>query len=264
MSTSQAPTQTPAEAEPEIYQLDNVSWETYELLLRDRDAAGEQYFITYDQGRMWIDRRGVDVDALEGISWETYEHLLRDLEGQNLRLTYDQGRLTSVSPTHRHDKLKKLIGRMIELTSLELGIIVSSFGSATWKRNDVLKGLESDECYYVQNEPRVRGRDELDLAVDPPPDLAVEVDVTPYVGARLPIYASLRVREVWQFRGKQLRAIALKGGGYEEIDASLAFSMLRPADLEPFLAMRHAVDENTLMARFRDWVRTLPRHTPQP
>jgi Uma2 family endonuclease len=256
---------TPASAEPipEIYQLEDVSWETYELLLRDREAAGEHYFITYDQGRMWIDRRGADVEALEGISWETYERLLQDLEGQNLRLTYDQGRLTIVSPTHRHDKLKTLIGRMIELLALEFRIPVSSFGSATWKRNDLLKGLESDECYYVQSESRVRGKDDLDLAVDPPPDLAVEVDVTRHVRARLPLYAALGITEVWQFRGKQLRAMALKGGQYEPVEVSLAFPMLRPAELDRFLAMRHSVDETTLIASFHDWLRTLPRPTKQ-
>ena len=263
MTLPDVDTAASAEPIPEVYQLEDVSWETYELLLRDREAAGEHYFITYDQGRMWIDRRGVDIEALEGISWETYERLLQDLEGQNLRLTYDQGRLTIVSPTHRHDKLKKLIGRMIELMSLELGVVVSSFGSATWKRIDAAKGLESDECYYVQNEPLVRGTDDLDLAVDPPPDLAVEVDVTRHVAARLPVYASLGVGEVWQFRGKQLRALALKGGAYEPIETSLAFPMLRPAELEQFLAMRHAVDENTLMVRFRDWLRTLPQPTKQ-
>src|SRR5207247_4723646 len=102
MTRQNGSTTSVAEAEPELYLLDNVSRETYELLLRDRDAAGEHFFITYDNGRMQIDRRGVDVEALEGISWETYEHLLTDLEGQNLRLTYDHGRLTIVSPTHLH------------------------------------------------------------------------------------------------------------------------------------------------------------------
>jgi Uma2 family endonuclease len=264
MTTRHVDASPPPEHEEEIYLLDNVSWETYELLLRDRDAVNEHFRITYDRGRMQIDRRGADVQALDGISWETYEHLLRDLEGQNFRLTYDQGRLSIVSPTHRHDKVRTLIGRMIELLSLELGIVVSSFGSATWRRNDVFKGLEPDECYYVQNEPRVRGKDELDLTVDPPPDLAIEVDVTRHFTPRLPVYAALGIPEVWQFRGKHLRAMALKGGAYQSIETSIAFPMLRPADLEPFLAMRQGVDENTLMTRFRDWVRTLPRPTSQP
>jgi Uma2 family endonuclease len=259
MTTEHAITPEPAEAEPEVYVLDNVRWETYELLLRDRDDGGDRFRITYDRGLMQIDRRGADVQALDGISWETYEHLLRDVEGQNLRLTYDRGRLTIVSPTHRHDKLKKLIGRMIEALSDELGVEVSSFGSATWRRHDLLRGLEPDECYYVQNESRVRGKDDLDLSVDPPPDLAIEIDVTRHFTPRLPVYSSLGVPEVWQFQGKELRALALREGEYVPIDVSNAFPMLRPADLEQFLAMRHAVSERALIARFRAWLGTLPR-----
>ena len=259
MTTEPLNTAAAADDEEEIYILDNVRWETYELLLRDREAAGDHYRITYDRGLMQIDRQGVDVQALDGISWETYEHLLQDVEGQNLRLTYDRGRLTIVSPTHRHDKLKTLIGRMIETLSDELEVDISSFGSATWKRSDLMSGLEPDECYYVQNEHKVYGKEQIDLSVDPPPDLAVEIDVTRHFTPRLPVYAALGIPEVWRFRGKELRALALREGTYVPVEMSLAFPMLRPADLEPFLAMRHAVKERLLIKRFREWLRTLPR-----
>ena len=264
MTRQNGSTTSVAEAEPEVYLLDNVSWETYELLLRDREAAGEHFFITYDHGRMQIDRRGADVEALEGISWETYEHLLRDLDEQHLRLTYHRGRLTIVSPLPKHDRVKTVIGRMIELLAFELHIPMSCFGSATWRRSDVVAGLEADECYYVQNEPLVRGKDDIDLNVDPPPDLAIEVDITRQMTPRLPIYAALGVPEVWRYRSAELRAYALQSGTYVPIETSLAFPMLRPADLDHFLAMRHAVDDTTLMTRFRDWLHTLPRPSRQP
>jgi Uma2 family endonuclease len=83
---------------------------------------------------------------LHNVSWETYEALLKDLDEQHLRLTYDNGRLAIVSPLPKHDKVKKLVGRMIEHMSFELDIVVSSFGSTTWKSRKLRKGLEADEC----------------------------------------------------------------------------------------------------------------------
>jgi Uma2 family endonuclease len=191
---------------------------------------------------------------LHNVAWETYEALLDDLDGQHLRLTYDNGRLAIVSPLPKHDKLKKLVGRMIEQLSLEHAIPVSSFGSTTWKRRKLRKGLEADECYYVQSEPMVRGREDLDLNKDPPPDLAVEVDVTHHPVDRMKVYAGLGVPEVWVCRVDRIRCMCLVKGRYRESENSLAFPFLKPADLERFLAMRSTVDETSLMRAFRDWV----------
>jgi Uma2 family endonuclease len=213
---------------------------------------------------MQIDRRGAEVGALEGISWETYEHLVEDLGEQHLRLTYHRGRLTIMSPLPKHDRVKKFIGRMIEMLAIELRIPMSCYGSATWKRADMDAGLEADECYYVQSEPVVRGKDNIDLGVDPPPDLAVEVDITRQVLARLPIYVALGVPELWHYRDGKLLALVLAPGGYVPSEKSLAFPMLRPADFERFLDLRTTMDETTLMTQFRDWARTLARPHPRP
>ena len=260
-----APSVTPPPRQgADLYYLENVRWETYELLVRDRDAANDHFRITYDRGRMQIDRRGSDVQALEGISWETYEHLVEDLGEQHLRLTYHRGTLTITSPLPKDDRVKTFIGRMIEQLAIELRIPMSSYGSATWKRRDMVAGLEADECYYVRSEPLVRGKDNVDINVDPPPDLALEVDITRQVLARLPIYAALGVRELWHYRNDKLRFLVLKDGAYVPAETSLAFSMLKPADLDRFLGLRTTIEETTLLTQFRDWVRTLPPFQPHP
>src|SRR2546421_3391251 len=122
--------------------------------------------------------REAEMIELWNVSWDTYERLVNDLAEQHIRITYDNGRMVLMSPLPRHDKVKKLVGRMIETAALELDIPISSFGSTTWKSKKLKKGLEADECYYAQGEPLVRGRYDIDLKKDPGPDLAVAVDST--------------------------------------------------------------------------------------
>jgi Uma2 family endonuclease len=195
--------------------------------------------------------------TLENVSWELYELLLRETEEQHLRITYDQGRMVIMSPLPRHDKVKTLIGRMIEMAALELDVPISSFGSTTWKRKDLAKGLEADECYYVRNEPVVRGRVDIDLKRDPAPDLAVEVDITHQPVDRPSIYAALGVAEIWRYDGMRVEFLLRGERGYTTAPRSLAFPQLLPEDVTRFLAMFAGAGENDVMRQFRDWLRTL-------
>jgi Uma2 family endonuclease len=193
---------------------------------------------------------------LSGISWQTYERLLADLGDRAIRLTYDRGNLEIVSPARPHERVKKLLGRMIETMTLELGVKIASGGSTTWKRRDLEKGLEPDECYWVQNEPRVRERDHIDLAIDPPPDLAIEVDISRGSIDRLGIHAALGVPEVWRFDRERLSIVVLQPDGeYAERSASPAFPWLPLGPFAGFLARRNATDETSWIREFRDWVR---------
>jgi Uma2 family endonuclease len=197
--------------------------------------------------------------VLENVSWKTYESLLRDTQEQRLRITYDQGRMSVMSPLPKHEWIKVVVGRMIGIMALELNIPMCSLGQTTWKRRDLLKGLEADECFYIQHEPQVRGRDDLDLNSDPPPDLVIEVDITHHPMDRAAIYAALGVPEVWQFDGTRVKAMKLEGGKYVPIETSPAFPFLRAVELERLLMMRASGDETGAMRAFRDWVVQLPR-----
>lgn len=195
---------------------------------------------------------------VDGVSWESYESLRRDWDHTNIRLTYDRGRLVAVSPLPRHDKIKKLMGRLAETAGLEKDVPVSSFGSTTWKRQELARGLEADECYYVRRESLVRGRHDIDLSSDPTPDLAIEVDITHHPADRLAIYAALDVTELWINDGKSTAFLELDAQRqYCPVARSGAFPFLAPGDIDRFLAMFVGSDENSVVRAFRDWLHTL-------
>jgi Uma2 family endonuclease len=198
-----------------------------------------------------------DMFVLPNVSWELYERLRHETEGQNIRITYDQGRVMLMSPLPIHDKIKKLAGRLIEMASFERDVPISSFGSTTWKRQDLKKGLEPDECYYVQNEPRVRGRTDIDLTRgDPPPDLAVEIDVTNSPISRPSVYAALGVPELWRYDGERFHFVRrTAAGAYEPIAASDALPFMTAEVVDRFVTLALA-DENAGMRAFRDWLRS--------
>lgn len=198
--------------------------------------------------------------ALDNASWELYELLLRDTEGQNVRITYDEGRMVLMSPLPIHERIKKLGGRLIEMATFERDVPVSSFGSTTWKRHDLAKGLEPDECYYIQNEPRVRGRTDIDLTRDPPPDLAIEIDITHIPLDRPSVYAALGVGELWRYDGEQFTFVRRTPEGiYEPVAASVALPFLTPEIVDRFVRLM-LNDENAGLRAFREWLRTEAEH----
>jgi len=198
--------------------------------------------------------------VLNGVSWGFYEMLLEELENRPIRVTYDDGWMEIMSPLPKHERWKTRIGRMIEILSLELRIPVETLGSTTFKREDRKKGLEPDECYYIQNEAAVRDKDELDLGIDPPPDLAVEVDITRRSIPRQPIYAALAVPELWRFEGKRLLVLHLgPDSKYHASGNSLAFPFLPMRQFEAFLLRLSDEQQLDVLCEFRDWVHTLRR-----
>ncbi len=193
--------------------------------------------------------------TLDNVSWDLYELLLRDVEGQNVRITYDSGRLVLMSPLPIHEKLKKLMAMLIETTAITLGIPVATLGSTTWKRQDIGKGLEADECYYVQNEAKVRSLREFDLTRDPAPDLAIEVEISYSVLDRPSIYAKLGVNEIWRHDGERVHFVALGADGrYAAIEASQAFPMLSPEAIDRHLSLIGTVSDTEIAGQFREWL----------
>ena len=194
--------------------------------------------------------------VLNGVSWSTYEALLADLEQGGIRLTYDQGRLEIVSPSRQHEHFKRLIGRMIEAMTEELDIPVMSTSSWTLRLELKRRGLEADESYYVANEPKVRRREDLSLDRDPPPDLAIEVEISSPWIEKAAIYADLGVPEVWRYDGRRLSVELLQADGtYAASPTSAAFPFLPIEKLEAFLDRRADTDETTWIRQFRVWVR---------
>jgi Uma2 family endonuclease len=190
------------------------------------------------------------------VPWDDYLRLGRLLRERKLRLTYDRGTLEIMTLSPEHERLKHLLRRFVEAISDVLAIRIAGFGSMTCKRRKKRRGVEPDECYWVANAAAVLGKDHIDLRTDPPPDLAIEIDVTHSALDRMSIHAALRVPEVWQFDGNGLSFHHLQAdGSYARVDVSLAFPGLTPADLMAFLNLRGQQDEYDLLQAFRAWLR---------
>lgn len=200
--------------------------------------------------------RGEDRIVLSGVSWETYEQLRENEENWPVRMAYDEGTLELMSPSPSHEVITKLLAQMIEAFTAELAIPRRSLRSTTWKRRELGKGCEADECYYILNHQRVKGRLDVDLSADPPPDLVVETEVSRSAVQRMRIYSALGVPEIWRWRNKEITAYSLgPKGRYIERDFSLNLPMLRVRDLEPFLDFELAADESAWIRKFQAWVR---------
>jgi hypothetical protein len=130
-------------------------------------------------------------------------------------------------------------------------------GSTTFRRRDLQRGLEPDQCYYTVNAHRMQGPRELDLSVDPPPDLALEVDFTSSSLDRMSIYAALGVAEVWRWTTAGIQIYHLQGSGenrdYVSADRSLSFSMIPMDRLLDFLFTTQNLSEWDCVSAARSW-----------
>ncbi|MBD2388074.1 Uma2 family endonuclease [Cylindrospermum sp. FACHB-282] len=194
--------------------------------------------------------------VLHNVSWDTFEALLRDTgEDRGSRFAYDCGTLEIMTPLFEHENPKIQFDRLIFSLAEELGIEVRSAGSTTLKRKVSKRGIEPDNCYYIQNEPAIRGKLELDLKTDPPPDLAIEIDITSSSVNKFNIYSALGVAELWRYDGEVLKFYRLVEGQYIECEFSTAFPLVSVSDISRFIQQSKSIGEIALLKSFRAWVR---------
>ncbi|MBN3894696.1 MAG: Uma2 family endonuclease [Nostoc sp. NOS(2021)] len=194
--------------------------------------------------------------VLHNVSWETFEALLRDTgEHRGSRFAYDCGVLEIMTPLFEHENPKIQFDRFIFALAVELKIKIRSAGSTTLKRQPIARGIEPDTCYYIQNEPLIRGKQELDLRTDPAPDLAVEIDITSSYVNKFNIYAALGVGELWRYNGEVLKFYQLVETQYIEIKLSIAFPLISVSDMNRFIQQSKTMDEIDLVQSFSAWVR---------
>lgn len=193
--------------------------------------------------------------VFDAVSWREYELIGRAFQDRPIKITYDRGRLEIMTPSFKHERRKHLIRKLLDALTEELQIEVLGAGGMTFKRKEKKKGLEPDECFWIQHEEAMRGKREFDIATDPPPDLVLEVEVSRSVLNRLGIYAAFNIPEVWRCGGPGIRVCQLVNGEYQETDRSLAFPFLNPTALRQFLDQREDLGEVSLTKTFREWVR---------
>jgi Uma2 family endonuclease len=195
---------------------------------------------------------------LSNVSWQTFEQLLKELgDKRATRLAYNEGLLEIMTPLGRHENNNRFIDDLIRAIADELNLNLKKFGSLSLKREKKLKGAEPDSCYYLQNEPLVRSKQEIDLDNDPPPDLVLEIDITSGSLDKRPIYAAIGVPEFWRYDGNKLEVFVLHPSNrdYQQVNQSSTFPWMS-LDVIPRFIRQSLVDGETATLRaFRAWVR---------
>jgi Uma2 family endonuclease len=193
---------------------------------------------------------------LQNVSPQEFENILIEIgKHRGYRIAYLDGILEIMAPLPEHEYLKSAIADLIKELAEELGIEYECFGSTTWRREAKRAGVEPDECFYIQNFETIRGRLDIDLNSDPPPDLVLEIDVTLKSIDRLPIYARLSVPEVWRYIKGELKIYHLAESTYVEAAQSLAFGSFPVKEIPSFLRQNLATGRAALRQNFRVWVK---------
>jgi len=192
---------------------------------------------------------------LHDVSWEDYEELLADL-GANagVRVSYENGRLEIMSPSLAHEVYKDLILYMARLVAEEMDVVLESGGSTTFKDHRLAQGAEPDNCFYVQNAGRIIGKAHIDITVDPPPDIVVEVDVSHESTAKLSFYAGIGAPELWRYDERRFRIYRLSEGRYIEAEASSALPLITSNALTSFLEQCKTEGQSKTLQSFREWL----------
>ena len=139
-----------------------------------------------------------------------------------------------------------------------LGIEVQSVASTTFKRKDLQKAFEADESYYIEHAELIRPKEEIDLTIDPPPDLVIEVEITSSAIRKLKLFAAMGVPEVWRHDGDRLQMVCLVKGQYQSISSSQALPGLSAATIDAILEKRFESGETALVREFRESLTALP------
>ncbi|MBE9126294.1 MULTISPECIES: Uma2 family endonuclease [unclassified Coleofasciculus] len=205
---------------------------------------------------MLLTQRRANRVVLHNISWQQFENLLVDLgESRAARVAYDDGTLEIMTPLPEHEYYKETISIVIQDIAEVLDRDYESLGSTTWKREIKKAGVEPDNCFYFQNEPKIRGKLDYDLNQDPPPDLVLEIDVTSKSLSRFSIYARLGVPEIWCYDSGELKVYQLQNEGYIEVDTSLVFPSLPVQELPALIEQYRPQGRRAIRRAVREWAR---------
>lgn len=199
-------------------------------------ANGEQRLLVYD------------------ITWQQYQDIGEALRDRPIYLTYDRGKLEIMVVGTTHERFKGLFPMLIVALAESVNRTIGSFGSFTHQRKDLKRGLEPDQCFYIAHFADVCGKKDIDLLHDPPPDLAVEIEISHRLLDRIGIYEALKVPELWRFDGERLTVLLLTEGRYQEGERSASFPEIPVGELPRFLPVGIQQGDIAMMDAVRSWV----------
>jgi len=199
---------------------------------------------------------------LHDVPWDAYVAINSERANWQLRMTYLDGTLELMSPQYRHDKNADRLGIIVQILTEVFDLPSACARSTTLRRKGRGKkkglGKEPDNSFYLANEHLIRDNEQIDLRVDPPPDLIIEVDNTADSDWKLPVYARLGVPEVWRLdldAGTLLFGQLQAGGSYAPVERSVVLPMLTPRWVLDVLGRCHGIGETRWRRQLRDWVR---------
>lgn len=192
---------------------------------------------------------------VEDVSWQQFESILAELgEGRASRISYSNRRLEIMVPLPEHEKAKEIISDIVKILLEARQIAFESLGSTTLKNEKMSQAVEPDSCFYIQNQAAVIGKNRLDMSVDPPPDLSIEIDLTSRT--QLDNYQVLGVPELWRYARRGLQINVLQAEQYIELDLSPTFPNIPIIELVNQYAQQSQVAGRTQAIQgFRNWVR---------
>jgi Uma2 family endonuclease len=199
--------------------------------------------------------------VLPGVTWDEYEQLLDELgDSYPVRVTFDRGRLEIMSPTLKHEYYKESISHVARAIADEMNCEIECLGSTTYRQQWLGRGVEPDACFYVQNAAAIIGKDQIDLATDPPPDIVVEIDIARSSESKFSIYAGMNAMELWVCSERGAIFYHLGKSGYEKNLASRAFPLVSSGLFFQFLKQCTKLGQSAALRSFRDSIRAQRDH----
>jgi len=194
---------------------------------------------------------------IRNVSWETYERLTEDLKNQSSpRLAYDRGVLEIMSPHFEHEGAKEILAYIVAIALESMEIDFVSAGSTTYKRELLKRGFEPDASFFIKTAKQVRDKKKLDMEVDPPPEVIIEIDVTSDSMDKFSLYAALKVAEVWRY-SDAIEIWLLHEGGYVRNSNSLAIPVLNEELLSELMESSLQVERPVWARQTRERIRQL-------
>lgn len=192
---------------------------------------------------------------LKNIDWDTFEQLLEELgDNRGTRLSFSDNMVEIMAPMAVHEDDKSMISDLVKVILDEMELEFRALASTTFKNKQMSKAVEPDECFYIQNEAKIRGKAKIDLEQDPPPDLAIEIDLTSRT--HFNNYEKLGVPELWRFNGKSLNINLLENGVYIQSNTSCQFPNLPLQEAIPrFIEESKMHGRSKMIKSFKVWLK---------
>ncbi|MEH2049887.1 Uma2 family endonuclease [Nostoc sp.] len=192
---------------------------------------------------------------LQDISWQQLENILTEMgERRAARISYSHGWLEIMVPLPEHEKDKEYIGELVRVLLDKLQIDFEPFGSTTLKNERMGQAVEPDTSFYIQNQAAIIGKNRIDLNIDPPPDLAIEIDITSRT--RFDNYEILGVPELWRHTQQGLEILLLQDRKYIKSQSSPNFPNIPIVELvNEYVQQCLTIGRSQAMRNFRDWVK---------